>query len=60
MSAYIQPFHQLKFALAGPAGVFEWAAFEGGTKSLMDAVVKATESGAVTIIGALTDSRLTE
>ncbi|CAJ0583805.1 unnamed protein product, partial [Mesorhabditis spiculigera] len=35
----------------GPAGVFEWANFEKGTKSMMDAVVKATENGAVTIIG---------
>eukprot|EP01116_Phalansterium_solitarium_P023465 TRINITY_DN822_c0_g1_i1.p2 TRINITY_DN822_c0_g1~~TRINITY_DN822_c0_g1_i1.p2 ORF type:complete len:417 (-),score=179.67 TRINITY_DN822_c0_g1_i1:1367-2617(-) len=35
----------------GPAGVFEFPAFEKGTKALMDAVVKATENGAVTVIG---------
>lgn len=35
----------------GPAGVFEWDNFAHGTKGLMDAVVKATEAGAVTIIG---------
>ena len=35
----------------GPMGVFEWPAFERGTKGVMDAVVKATEQGAVTIIG---------
>lgn len=35
----------------GPVGVFEFAKFENGTKSLMDALVKATEKGAVTIIG---------
>jgi len=35
----------------GPMGVFEWPKFESGTKSLMDAVVTATEKGATTIIG---------
>jgi len=35
----------------GPMGVFEMAKFETGTKSLMDAVVKATESGVITVIG---------
>jgi len=35
----------------GPMGVFEWPAFEGGTKAVMDAVVEATAAGAVTIIG---------
>jgi phosphoglycerate kinase len=35
----------------GPVGVFEWEAFEQGTKAIMDAVVKATQNGAVTIIG---------
>jgi len=35
----------------GPAGVFEWKAFESGTKSMLDAVVQATKDGAVTIIG---------
>merc|ERR1719238_478865 len=32
-------------------GVFEMAKFEGGTKRLMDDVVKATAAGATTIIG---------
>jgi len=35
----------------GPMGVFEMAAFESGTKALMDAVVKATQAGTVTVIG---------
>merc|ERR1719390_346331 len=35
----------------GPMGVFEMGAFEGGTKSLMEAVVAATENGAVSVIG---------
>merc|ERR1712048_1387169 len=35
----------------GPMGVFEMGSFEAGTKSLMDAVVAATESGAVSVIG---------
>ncbi|KAI8968139.1 3-phosphoglycerate kinase [Pilobolus umbonatus] len=35
----------------GPAGVFEFDAFAEGTKSLLDAVIKATENGATSIIG---------
>jgi len=35
----------------GPMGVFEMASFELGTKSLMDAVVKNTSAGSVTVIG---------
>jgi len=35
----------------GPVGVFEFQPFENGTKSIMDAVVKATEMGAISIIG---------
>jgi len=35
----------------GPMGVFEFENFEGGTRSVMDAVVKATEQGCVSIIG---------
>ncbi|TDH66202.1 hypothetical protein CCR75_008797 [Bremia lactucae] len=35
----------------GPMGVFEFDAFAKGTKSVMDAVVNATKSGATTIIG---------
>merc|ERR1719356_2396534 len=35
----------------GPMGVFEMKSFEKGTKSLMDAVVAATEAGVVTVIG---------
>jgi phosphoglycerate kinase len=35
----------------GPMGVFEMASFEKGTKSLMDAVVKGTEAGVITVIG---------
>jgi len=32
-------------------GVFEMASFEVGTKSMMDAVVAATKTGCVTVIG---------
>lgn len=35
----------------GPPGVFEFEKFSHGTKAMMDAIVKATASGAVTIIG---------
>merc|ERR1712038_543233 len=35
----------------GPMGVFEMAAFEEGTKTMMDNIVAATEGGAVTVIG---------
>jgi len=35
----------------GPVGVFEWDNFEAGTKSIMDAVLEATEKGATSIIG---------
>merc|ERR1719471_1765150 len=35
----------------GPMGVFEMASFEAGTKELMDAVVAATATGVITVIG---------
>jgi len=35
----------------GPMGVFEMKSFEAGTKKLMDAVVKATQAGVITVIG---------
>jgi len=35
----------------GPAGVFEFDNFAGGTKALMDGVVACTKAGGVTIIG---------
>lgn len=35
----------------GPCGVFEFPAFQGGTRAVMDAAVAATEAGAITIIG---------
>ncbi|XP_059152434.1 phosphoglycerate kinase-like isoform X2 [Physella acuta] len=35
----------------GPPGVFEFESFSTGTKQMMDAVVRATQRGAVTIIG---------
>ncbi|KRT78626.1 hypothetical protein AMK59_7865 [Oryctes borbonicus] len=35
----------------GPAGVFEFENFSKGTRAMMDDVVKATERGAITIIG---------
>ena len=34
-----------------PPGVFEFENFSKGTKAVMDAVVHATENGAITIIG---------
>jgi 3-phosphoglycerate kinase len=35
----------------GPAGVFEFKAFEKATKAMADAIVKATQNGATTVIG---------
>ncbi|KAI8874290.1 phosphoglycerate kinase [Ramicandelaber brevisporus] len=35
----------------GPAGVFEFDSFAKGTKSMLDAVVEATNGGATTIVG---------
>lgn len=35
----------------GPMGVFEMSKFEAGTKSVADAVVRATEKGAFSLIG---------
>jgi phosphoglycerate kinase len=35
----------------GPAGVFEFEAFEKATKAMSDAIVKATQDGAITVIG---------
>lgn len=35
----------------GPMGVFEMSSFEGGTKSVAEAVVEATQNGAFTLIG---------
>ncbi|MGB5989879.1 MAG: phosphoglycerate kinase [Marinifilaceae bacterium] len=35
----------------GPVGVFEMKAFEQGTKSIAEAIVKATEKGAFSLIG---------
>ncbi len=35
----------------GPAGVFEFEKFAAGTKSMADAVIAATKSGATTVVG---------
>eukprot|EP00930_Biecheleria_cincta_P039498 TRINITY_DN2714_c0_g1_i4.p1 TRINITY_DN2714_c0_g1~~TRINITY_DN2714_c0_g1_i4.p1 ORF type:complete len:873 (-),score=231.61 TRINITY_DN2714_c0_g1_i4:172-2790(-) len=35
----------------GPMGVFEQAAFETGTKVMMDKIVEVTQSGCITVIG---------
>jgi phosphoglycerate kinase len=35
----------------GPMGVFEMGSFEAGTKSMMDAVVAATNDGCISVIG---------
>ncbi|WP_109700357.1 phosphoglycerate kinase [Chitinophaga deserti] len=35
----------------GPMGVFEMPAFQGGTKAVADAIVKATEKGAFSLVG---------
>lgn len=35
----------------GPAGVFEFPAFEKATKAMADAIVAATQTGATTVIG---------
>ena len=41
------------FPFDRPAGVFEFEKFAGGTRALMDGVVKATTNGTITIIGKL-------
>lgn len=35
----------------GPAGVFEFPAFEAGTKAMAEAIVEVTATGAITVIG---------
>ena len=35
----------------GPAGVFEFPAFEAATKAMAEAIVEATRNGAITVIG---------
>ena len=35
----------------GPPGVFEFDAFAGGTKSMAEAIAKATEGGAISVVG---------
>jgi len=35
----------------GPPGVFEFEAFAGGTKSMAEAIAKATEGGAISVVG---------
>lgn len=35
----------------GPMGVFEWRKFQAGTRTVMNAVVEATENGCISIIG---------
>lgn len=35
----------------GPAGVFEFPAFEAATKAMADAIVEVTAAGAITVIG---------
>lgn len=35
----------------GPMGVFEMKPFQGGTKAIADAIVKATEQGAFSLVG---------
>jgi phosphoglycerate kinase len=35
----------------GPMGVFEWEAFAEGTRAVLGALVEATESGCITIVG---------
>jgi len=50
--AFAEPVKRAKVIVwNGPAGVFEFDNFAKGTKSLMDAVVAATASGSVVIIG---------
>ena len=41
----------LAAAAQGPMGVFEMAAFESGTKSMMDTIVEVTKAGTITVIG---------
>ncbi|KAK7794270.1 hypothetical protein R5R35_013603 [Gryllus longicercus] len=49
---FLEPIARAKVIVwNGPMGVFEWENFAKGTQAIMDAVVKATEDGTVTIIG---------
>lgn len=34
----------------GPMGVFEWEPFESGSRRILEAIAKATDSGAVTVV----------
>lgn len=36
---------------SSPAGVFEFPAFAGGSKALLDATIQAAEKGATVIVG---------
>ncbi|WP_304609750.1 phosphoglycerate kinase [Mucilaginibacter sp. JRF] len=51
-AAFAKVIEQSKTVLwNGPMGVFEMESFDKGTKAVADAVVKATENGAFTLIG---------
>lgn len=52
VETYVQEILKAKTVLwNGPMGVFEFSNFEDGTKSVANAVAKATTSGAFTLIG---------
>ncbi len=43
--------HASSIVWNGPAGVFEFEAFEKATQAMADAIVEATAAGAITVIG---------
>ncbi len=52
IAAFTRVIEQAKTALwNGPMGVFEMEAFAGGTKAIAQALAKATEKGAFTLVG---------
>ena len=51
MGNVVSDFETSHLKLLSPMGVFEFENFAAGTKGVMDAVVKATGTGSVTIIG---------
>lgn len=41
-----------------PSGVFEWDAFAGGSRAVLDAVIESTKQGATSVIGTLDIERV--
>lgn len=49
---FVDAIHRAKTVVwNGPAGVFEFPAFEAATKAMANAIIETTENGAITVIG---------